>query len=130
MAIEFILNSPGEWDILPKNGQVMLGLKQQLVSSWGSDGLDEQKLNTKISYCEELLSALSLIHPGRNYSSAMLHYEAASTALALLNKGDNSLADKGAEHAEKAAKMCDAEEGTMYGQLGEYVKQLALQLKA
>jgi len=130
MAIEFILNSPGEWDILPKNGQVMLGLKQQLVSSWGSDGLDEQKLNTKISYCEELLSALSLVHPGRNYSSAMLHYEAASTALALLNKGDNSLADKGAEHAEKAAKMCDAEEGTMYGQLGEYVKQLALQLKA
>ena len=76
----------------------MLGLKQQLVSSWGSDGLDEQKLNTKviifdsiaitilimmmtmtmrmimmkrrknssaqISYCEELLSALSLVHPG------------------------------------------------------------------
>ena len=22
MAIEFILNSPGEWDVLPKNGQV------------------------------------------------------------------------------------------------------------
>ena len=57
MAIEFILNSPGEWDILPKNGQVaffskspdlnhrhrpqvMLGLKHQLVSSWGSEGLD------------------------------------------------------------------------------------------
>ena len=23
MAIEFILNSPGEWDVLPKNGQVL-----------------------------------------------------------------------------------------------------------
>ena len=26
----------------------MLGLKQQLVSSWGSDGLDEEKLHTKV----------------------------------------------------------------------------------
>ena len=33
-------------------------------------------------------------------------------------------------HAEKAAKMCEGEEGTMYAQLGEYVNQLALQLKA
>ena len=40
------------------------------------------------------------------------------------------LEDFDCRHAEKAAKMCDAEEGTMYGQLGEYVKQLALQLKA
>ena len=23
MAIEFILNSPGEWDVLPKSGQVL-----------------------------------------------------------------------------------------------------------
>jgi len=130
MAIEFILNSPGEWDVLPKNGQVMLGLKQQLVSSWGSDGLDLEKLHTKISYCEELLSTLSRLHPGRNYSSAMLHYELASTALALLNKGDKTVADKGAKHAESGAQMCSGEEGTMYAQLGEYVKQLALQLKA
>lgn len=28
--------------------QVMLGLKQQLVSSWASDGLDEEKLHTKV----------------------------------------------------------------------------------
>jgi len=130
MAIEFILNSPGEWDVLPKSGQVMLGLKQQLVSSWASDGLDEEKLHTKISYCEQLLSALSLVHPGHNYSSAMLHYEAATSALALLNKGDKSLAEKGAEHALRAARICEVEEGTMYQQLGEYVKQLALQLKA
>ena len=27
MAIEFILNSPGEWDILPKNGQVAVFFK-------------------------------------------------------------------------------------------------------
>ena len=26
----------------------MLGLKQQLVSSWGSDGIDEEKLHTKV----------------------------------------------------------------------------------
>ena len=28
--------------------QVMLGLKQQLVSSWASDGLDMEKLHTKV----------------------------------------------------------------------------------
>jgi len=129
MAIEFILNSPGEWDILPKNGQVMLGLKHQLVSSWGSEGLDVDKLVTKISYCNELLSTLSLVHPGRNYSSTMLHYEAAATTMALINKGDKSMVEQGAKHAESAARMCDGEEGTMYAQLGDYVKQLGQQLK-
>merc|ERR1719222_1057900 len=110
--------------------QVMLSLKQQLVSALASDGLDEEKLHTKMSYCEELLSKLSLVHPGHNYSSAMLHYEAATSALALLNKGDKSFAEDGAEHALRAARICEVEEGTMYQQLGEYVKQLALQLEA
>jgi len=32
-------------------------------------------------------------------------------------------------HAESAARMCDGEEGTMYAQLGDYVKQLGQQLK-
>ena len=33
-------------------------------------------------------------------------------------------------HALRAARICEVEAGTMYQQLGEYVKQLALQLKA
>ena len=80
MAIEFILNSPGEWDILPKNGQVavfskspdlnhrhrpqvMLGLKHQLVSSWGSEGLDVDKLVTKVTSTNNM----ELTSPGRDH---------------------------------------------------------------
>ena len=80
MAIEFILNSPGEWDILPKNGQVavfskspdlnhrhrpqvMLGLKHQLVSSWGSEGLDVDKLATKVTSTNNI----ELTSPGRDH---------------------------------------------------------------
>jgi len=130
LGLEFVLSTKGEWDILPKNGQVMLGVKYRLISGWDNAGLNTEKLHTKISYCEEILSVLSILHPGRNYTSAMLHYEAACASLALAQQhGDRSVTAAGAVHAATAGSMCDGEHGNMYQALREYVLGLEQQLK-
>ena len=41
------------------------------------DVLESEKIRTKITICNELLQLYAKFHPGYNYSSAMLHYEAA-----------------------------------------------------
>jgi len=131
MGLEFVLNTKGEWDILPSYGQVMLGVKSRLISGWQNSGLEPEKLKTKFQYCEELIDVLSKVCPGRNYKAAMLHYEAAAVALALAQQGDKSLCTEGASHANLAREMVEGEEeGSMYQQLGEYVKGLANQLRA
>jgi len=130
LGLEFVLSTKGEWDILPRNGQVMLGVKYRLISGWANAGLDTEKLRNKISYCEEILNVLSLVHPGRNYSAAMLHYEAASASHTLAQQhGDPSLVGAGCVHAATAASMCEGEEGTMYAALRDYVLGLEQELR-
>jgi len=127
-TIEFILNNPGEWDILPHTGQVMMNVKKGLISAYGNsygstyDVLDNHKIKNKVKICEEMLELLSKFHPGRNYSAAMLHYEAANAIYGLYIKDDKSLAEKGVKHCDAAAEMVtEEEEGSMYDQLRLYV---------
>ena len=39
-----------------------------------------------MEYCRELLAVLASVQPGRNYTSAMLHFQAAAAAQALAEK--------------------------------------------
>ena len=64
------------------------------------DVLESEKIRTKITICNELLQLYARFHPGYNYSSAMLHYEAALAIYGLHMKGDLSLAAEGREHCE------------------------------
>jgi len=126
-TLEFLLDPlvEGEWEVLPRTGQVMLGIKHLLVTAWSNPGLEADKLRTKVTYCEELLSVLAVVHPGRSYPTLMLHYQAASTACALIQAEDSSMVEVGLKHAKAAAEMADQEEDTMYAQL----REAALQLK-
>jgi len=127
-TIEFILNNPGEWDVLPRSGQVMMDVKKGLISAYGNsygstyDVLDNEKIKEKVKICEEMLELVGKFHPGRNYNAAMLHYEAANAVFALVSKGDRSLAEDGIKHCDTAAEICEEEDvESMYYQLRMYV---------
>jgi len=127
-TIEFILNNPGEWEVLPPTGQVMMDVKKGLISAYGNsygstyDVLDNEKIQNKVKICEEMLELLAKFHPGRNYNAAMLHYEAANAIYGLVVKGDKSLAKEGINHCNAAAEIVEGEEkGSMYDQLRMYV---------
>ena len=127
-TIEFILNNPGEWDVLPPTGQVMMDVKKGLISAYGNsygstyDVLDNEKIINKVKICEEMLELLAKFHPGRNYNAAMLHYEAANAIYGLVVKGEKTLAKEGVKHCDAAAEMVEGEEkGSMYDQLRMYV---------
>ena len=130
-TIEFILCNPGEWDILPKQGQVMMDVKKHLVQAYGNsygntyDVLDNKKIQHKIEICEELLQLYSKFHPGFNYNAAMLHYEAANAIGGLVAKGDKSLIQSGVKHCEACLEMIqDEQPGSMYDQLRQFMMGL------
>ena len=130
-TIEFILNNPGEWDVLPRQGQIMMDVKKCLVQAYGNmhgstyDVLESEKIRTKITICNELLQLYAKFHPGYNYSSAMLHYEAALAIYGLHVKGDLLLAAEGREHCEAVERICGAEQsGSLYDQLKQFVTGL------
>lgn len=129
-TIEFILSNPGEWDVLPRTGQVMMDVKKGLIAAYGSsygstyDVLDNQKIKNKVEICWNMLELLGKFHPGRNYNAAMLHY-------GLVTKGDKSLAGEGVKHCEAAEEICEGqEEGSMYNQLKMYVLGIKEAMKA
>lgn len=136
-TIEFILSNPGEWDVLPRTGQVMMDVKKGLIAAYGSsygstyDVLDNEKIKNKVKICNVMLELLGKFHPGRNYNAAMLHYEAANAIYGLVTKGDKSLAGEGVKHCEAAAEICEGqEEGSMYDQLKMYVLGIKEAMKA
>ena len=135
-TIEFILNNPGEWDLLPRTGQVMMDVKKYLIQAYGNsfgntyDVLDNDKIRTKILICEEMIELYSKFHPGYNYHVAMIHYEAANAIYALAMKGDKDLLESGMKHCEKCLKMVQNEEsGSMYDQLKLFMLTLSNGLK-
>ena len=136
-TIEFILNNPGEWDVLPQRGQIMMDVKKCLVQAYGNiygstyDVLPMEKIKTKIDICEELLSLYEKFHPGLNYAAAMLHYEAANAVCGLVARGDKSLVDTGLRHCEAVMKICDVEiPGSIYDQLKQFMAGLLSGLKS
>lgn len=136
-TIEFILSNPGEWDVLPRTGQVMMDVKKGLIAAYGNrygstyDVLDNQKIKNKVEICNEMLELLGKFHPGRNYNAAMLHYEAANAIYGLVTMGDKSLAEEGVKHCEASAEICEGQEGgSMYDQLKIYVLGIKEEMKA
>ena len=130
-TIEFILSNPGEWDVLPRHGQIMMDVKKCLVNAYGNvygstyDVLPIEKIKTKIDICEELLSLYEKFHPGLNYAAAMLHYEAANAVCGLVARGDKSLVNVGLRHCEAVMKICDVEiPGSLYDQLKQFMMGL------
>ena len=127
-TIEFILNNPGEWDVLPRQGQVMMDVKKCLVEAYGNmqvatyDVLETEKIRTKVTICNELLQLYARFHPGYNYNAAMLHYEAAHAIYGLHVKGDHSLSVEGREHCEAVERICREEQsGSLYDQVKQFV---------
>ena len=127
-TIEFILSNPGEWDVLPRRGQIMMDVKKCLVQAYGNvygstyDVLPIEKIKTKIDICEELLSLYETFHPGLNYAAAMLHYEAANAVCGLVARGDKSLVSVGLRHCEVVMKICNVEiPGSLYDKLNQFI---------
>ena len=136
-TIEFILSNPGEWDVLPRGGQVMMDIKKYLVQAYGNtygstyDVLDNEKIKAKIEICAELLTLYGKFHPGLNYSAAMIHYEAANAVCGLVTKGDKCLLEVGLSHCEAVMKICEVEiPGSLYDQLKKFMGDLLSGLKS
>merc|ERR1719397_2476119 len=114
----------------------MMDVKKCLVQSYGNmygstyNDLDSEKIKTKITICNELLELYSKFHPGYNYHSAMLHYEAAHAISGLQMKGDLSLSAEGVAHCEAVEEICAGEQqGSLYDQLKQFVSGLKEAMK-
>ena len=119
-TLEFILNNPGEWDVLPHTGQVMMYVKKHLILSTHMEVLmtcwTMKRSRLRLKYAMNFLNFLeNSIQDG----IIILQF-----FIMRLPKPCMHLVRVRVKHCNYAAEMCEGEEGgSMYDQHKHSKKQ-------